>query len=128
MASRRDKHHARRSSLAALGKNLSRRARSRCELCEATGRLTVVEIPGAPEEPEEAWALLACDRCRPIIEGETRFRPEEVETLRFLTTSMWSELQGAQIVAVRALRGLDTSWSREALDGLWLDEAVEALI
>lgn len=127
MATRRDRHHAHQAALHALGKSLSRRAHSRCELCEASGvRLDVVEVTGSPEEEvTEAWALLVCERCADVVEGRCR---DDVDTLRFLTTAMWSELQPAKIAAVRALRGVDAPWAREALDGLWLDEETEALI
>jgi protein PhnA len=119
MANRREVHHARRAAVAALGKGLSRRARSRCELCGEGGPLAVVELDGAPEEPEEDWALLLCARCQALDEAPP-------ETLRFLTTAMWSEVAPAQVQAVRALRGLAEDWAKEALDGLWLDEAISA--
>jgi len=127
MASRRDRHHAHKAALQALGKGLSRRARSRCELCEAAGeRLQVTEVTGSPEEePGEDWALLLCDRCRELTDkGPDR----DLDTLRFLTTAMWSEVQPVQVAAVRLLRRLDVPWATEGLDGLWLDEEQEARI
>jgi len=131
MASRRDRHQAHLAAVAALGKTLARRAKSCCELCEASGRLSVTEVPGGPEDPSEDWALLVCERCASVATGEVarlRLRDDERDTLRFLTNAMWSEVRPAQIAAVRALRGLDVPWATEALEGLWLDEAVEALI
>ena len=110
-----------------MGKQLSRRARSRCELCEVGGeRLRVTEVHGCPDElPSEDWVLLLCDRCRTCMVDPSA---QPNDTLRFLTTSMWSELQPVQVVAVRMLRALDIDWAREALESLWLDEAQEALI
>lgn len=122
MARRKDQHDAHRAAVAALGKGLSRRARSHCELCDASGTLRVVEVEGGPEEPSEDWALLLCDRCR---EPDPRDDPA---TLRHLETAMWSELAPVQIEAVRRLRALDVGWAREALDGLWLPPEIEARI
>lgn len=125
MARGKDAHDAAKAALAALGKPLSRRARSQCELCGDGGPLSVVAIDGNPDdEPSEDWALLLCSRCAELVDG----RRLPADSLRFLETAMWSELRPAQIAAVRALRRLDADWAREALDGLWLDDEVEALI
>lgn len=122
MSNRRDQHEARKAALAALGKPLSRRARSHCELCGADGRLDVVALEGNPEEePDPDWALMLCLRCQDLPR-------QEPSSLRFLETTMWSELQPAQILAVRTLRSLDASWASEALEGLYLDPDREALI
>ena len=121
MANRREQHQAHKQAVAALGKGLSRRARSKCELCGDTGRLDVVEVPGGDEEPSEEWALLLCTRCQDLA-------GQPPDTLRFLETAMWSELTPAQILAVRTLRGLDAPWAEAALEGLYLDDATEALI
>ena len=123
MATRREKHQAHQQAVAALGKNLSRRARSRCELCEASEKLSVVEVGGNPhEEPDEAWAVLVCAGCSALMGG----RP--VGPVRFLESSMWSEVRPVQIAAVRALRGVDEPWAAAALEGLYLDPEVEELL
>jgi len=121
MANRRDRHQAHQAAVAALGKGLSRRARSLCELCGERASLAVTEVPGGPEEPDEEWALLLCERCRTL--GD-----QPPQTLRFLETAMWSEVAPVQVTAVRALRALDVAWATEALDGLWLDEAMQERI
>lgn len=124
MAKGRDKHTAHQAAVAALGKNLSRRARSRCELCEDSGKLTVVEVAGGPDDPSEDWAALICDRCIDLVAG----KKVDVSALRFLESAMWSELRPVQILAVRALRSVDAAWAREANDGLYLDPEVEELL
>lgn len=127
MATRRELHEARRTAVAALGKELTRRARSRCELCEASSGLQVVEVPPVEEDPSVDAAILACPRCRELVEGGKL--PRETDALRFLEGAAWSEVQPVQLAAVRLLRRLDAagvSWAREALDGLWLDEELEA--
>ena len=123
MARGREKHQAWQLAVSALGKNLSRRARSRCELCESSEKLKVVEVAGSPlEEPDEDWAILVCAGCESLMDG----RPQG--PVRFLEGSMWSELRPVQIAAVRALRTLEAPWAVAALEGLYLDPEVEALL
>jgi protein PhnA len=124
MAKGRDKHQAHQDALDALGRNLSRRARSRCELCGDREGLRPHEVLGGPEDPIEDWALLACARCRAAMDGELG----DASTLRFLEETVWAELRPAQIAAVRVLRRVDQPWSIAALEGLYLDPEVEALL
>lgn len=127
MARGKDAHEARQAAVALLGKPLSRRARSCCELCGEGGPLAVLVVDGYPDEdPDEDWAILACERCRSL----TSKRKPAPDTLRFLETAMWAEVQPVQVIAVRALRGMapDVPWAQEALDGLWLSEELEALL
>lgn len=121
MARGRDRHEAHKQAVAALGRPLSRRAKSTCELCTESGSLQVVEVAGGPDEPDPEWALMLCERCRDLDR-------QDPGSLRFLEGTMWSETVPAQVLAVRALRKLaadDVVWARDALDGLWLDESVQ---
>jgi protein PhnA len=114
-------------AIAALGRPLSRRAKSRCELCEDKSSLQVCEIDGNPdEEPTEDWALLLCPRCEALLEGSD----QPIGTLRFLETACWSALRPVQITAVRLLRSLadEDVWVQDTLDGLYLEEEIEGLI
>jgi len=128
MARGREKYKAHQAALALLGRGLSRRAGSACELCGATGRLAVVEITGGPDDPDEDWAALLCGRCQDLVEARRRHPASDQ---RFLETSVWSETRPAQIAAVRLVRALGddgVEWARDCLDSLYLDEEVEALI
>lgn len=109
-----------------LGKDLSRRAHARCELCEERTSLLIFEVPPLLEEPELDHALMICERCERAVEGGRKAPPPD--ELRFLTTAMWSPLLPCQLTAVRTLRRLETTWARDALDGLYLDPEVEALL
>ncbi len=112
----------------ALGKDLARRARSRCELCEQARSLQVLPVP-PPDEADLDAAILACEPCREWAGGGRIVEPSE---LRFLETAAWSEIAPVQIVAVRLLRRLveegDAPWAADVLDGLWLPEEVEERI
>ncbi len=116
MARGKDAHDARIHAVAALGKALSRRAGSRCELCEAGSGLRPVEVPPLPEEPDLDAALLLCERCRDLIDAKRL--PADTHDLRFLAAAIWSDLPPVQTTAERLLRRLapDTPWAAEALD------------
>lgn len=127
MARRRDQHHARAEAVDALGKDLSRRARSACELCGDRAPLVAHEPAPVPAEPELEAAFLACEPCRTALGG----RIQDPNALRFLEAAIWSELPIVQIAAVRLLERLvedDVAWARSAADGLWLDEDMRARV
>ncbi|MFT7519627.1 MAG: protein PhnA [Kiritimatiellia bacterium] len=124
MARGKNQHDERKRAVAALGKNLSRRARSRCELCGERHPLTVIEVDPVDEDPHEDAAMLACETCREALSAK-RLDPS---SLRFLETAVWEDPMPTKIAAITLLRRLqddDIQWAREVLDGLWLDEAVE---
>ena len=127
MSKARDAHHARRAAVAALGKSISRRASSRCELCDGSIDLRVQEVPPVQEDPHEDAAILACQLCREDLDGK---RLGDLERLRCLETAIWSEVAPVQVAAVRLLRrvALEVDWAERALDGLWLDEDMTARI
>lgn len=125
MAKGRDKHHAHRDAVTGLGRGLNRRAKSQCELCSDRTSLKVVEVDGSPfDEPDELWALMLCSRCEGLVSGSE----EPANTLRFLETAVWSELQPVQLQAVRLVRAVDASWARDCTESLYLDPELEALI
>jgi protein PhnA len=129
MAKGREEHEARVAARNAFGKDLARRARSKCELCGRGGeRLAVFEVPPIPREPDFGRCLLLCDDCLGPAEDTRRLRSGE--HWRFLAAQAWSDNVMVQVLAVRLLRRLSGSqdWAREALDGLYLDEEVEALV
>lgn len=129
MAKGREEHEARVAALGALGKDLARRAKSKCELCERGGeRLAIFEVPPVPREPDFGRCLLLCADCGDQAGDPRRLRVGE--QWRFLSGQAWSENPMVQVVSVRLLKRLakDQDWAREALDGLFLEEAIEALV
>ena len=119
---------ARRAAVTGLGKELSRRARSRCELCGEAGSLLVVEPAPAPSEPREDRALLLCGRCAGLLEVKPGRPLAGPEGLRFLADAVWAELPLVVVVAIRLLRRVDAAWARQALDDRYLDEDLEAWV
>lgn len=135
MSRARDEHEARRALVAGLGKDLSRRARSRCELCGQTGALQVVEVAPIPEDPVTESALLLCGSCSELLGSTTaldkRLKRDGPESLRFLSESVWSDTAPVQVVVVRMLRRLlekGYAWAGEPLESVWLDEERETWI
>jgi len=129
MAKGREEHEARVAALGALGKDLARRAKSKCELCERGGeRLAIFEVPPVPRDPDFGRCLLLCADCSDQAADPRRLRVGE--QWRFLSGQAWSENPMIQVLAVRLLKRLakDQDWAREALDGLFLEEAIETLV
>ena len=70
MAKGHDRHVARQTEVSGLGKDLSRRARSKCELCNQSGSLRPIELTPLPDEPNIDWAALLCPQCIKAIESK----------------------------------------------------------
>ncbi len=125
MARGRERYKLRQAATAALGRPLSRRARSTCELCQANGtRLTPFEVAPIPEEADPDRAALLCEPC---LEGAMGGRLEGARW-RCLETSSWSEVPAVQVIAVRLTRRLaeqGTDWASDLLDMLYLPPEVE---
>lgn len=129
MARGLDRFQQRQDEVQALGRELGRRSRSRCELCGERTSLGVVEVPPLPELPEADAALMVCARCRPAVEGGTL--TGERESWRFLAEAVWAELPAAQTVAVRTTRRMAAervAWATQVIEDLYLDPAIEARI
>jgi len=130
MSRGRQQHDARRAAVSALGRQLSRRARNKCELCEAHTSLQVIEVEPVFEDPDVDRAVMVCDRCVGLIQVGKR-GIQDPGTLRFLEGTVWAEVLPAQLAAVRATRLLaadGVDWATELLDGLYLDDDTAALL
>ena len=126
MARGHDLFKQRQAATAALGRPLSRRARSRCELCDASGtRLTPFEVAPIPEEPDPDHAAMLCGRCLQGAKGGKLGSQE----WRFLETTAWSEIAPVQVLAVRLTRRLAdeqrSDWASDLLGMLYLPPEVE---
>lgn len=128
MAKGRDKHQERRQALSLFGKDLTRRAGSQCELCEASGvKLVITEVPPVPKEPDFAHCLFTCESCSEQIDNPKRI---DSNHWRCLNKAIWSELLPVQVTAILMLRRLEKhDWAAELLDQayitneaqIWLD-------
>ena len=111
MASGRKKHEERLEAISHWGKDLARRAKRTCELCEGGENLRPYDADESVEPCMETL-LLACERCRAVIGG----RKDDERTLRFLETAIWNEEPVIARVAKEMLGRVDADWARAALD------------
>ena len=126
MAKGLEKHQERVAALSLFGKDLARRAKSKCELCEVSEtKLLPYEVEPVPGEPEFDRCILICESCHEQVVDPRKFK--EGEHWRCLAETVWSDIPAVQVVAVRLLKRQANSqaWAREALEGLFLDEEIE---
>jgi len=111
-------------ALQGLGKDLARRAKSKCELTGERGvRLHPYEVPPVADEPDLDRTILVSDAC---LEALKRPKTLAGQQWRCLVETIWSEIPAAQVVAWRMLQELAKreDWAREALEDAFLDSEV----
>lgn len=95
------------------------RSGHKCELCDTAETLNIYEIPPQTYRDDDN-CILICATCRAQID-----KKEELNVPHWacLTTSMWSEVPGVQVVSWRMLNRLrNESWAADNLDLLYLDD------
>ena len=118
-------HQARVLALQGLGKDLARRAKSKCELTGAAGvSLRAYEVPPVTDEPDIERTLLISEACHEVLGHPKRLKGREWQCLAEV---VWSEMPAVQVVAWRMLNHLAKSedWAREVIEEVFLDEEVE---
>lgn len=102
-----------------LEKDLQSRSNKSCELCGASEKLSVLQLPPATSSTLDT-SILVCNTCKTQIEN-----PEEIDAnhWRCLNDSMWSEHKPVQVMAWRMLNRLRLEgWPQDLLDMLYLDD------
>lgn len=120
----RGKFH-RQNMLSRFAKDLVRRSRSHCELCDKHGvKLDAYELPPLDEEPYLDHCIFICEGCRRQIEFPQKTVPSH---WRCLNNSVWSEVPAVQVMSVRMLRRLAKTehWAEELLEHAYLDPQLE---
>lgn len=129
MAKGLDKHRERLEVLALLGKDLTRRAGSKCELCETSGiKLQIHEVPPVPTEPDLDGCIFICTTCKADIDqlGRKSATGLNSDHWRCLTTRVWSEVPAIQVMSVHLMKQLGhTDWAPDLLDSLYLAPEIE---
>ncbi len=120
MSKAREKHAARLEALSLLGKDLTRRSRAHCELCDAHGiKLAPYEVKPVQEAPDIEHTVFACEVC---IGQLSKLKTMSSDHWRCLNTSVWSETAPVQIIAVRVLKHLaaNVEWAVDLYDQLYI--------
>lgn len=102
-----------------LEEELLQRSGNQCELCQSGSKLHLYAVP--PQDNSNADNnIMICDTCLAQIEKKAALDSKHWSCL---TTSMWSEVPGVQVMSWRMLNRLRTeSWAMESLDMMYLDE------
>ncbi|MFD2230403.1 phnA protein [Alkalimarinus sediminis] len=125
MSKGQEKHQKRLNELLMLGKDLARRAHSKCELCGATGvSLAAYEVPPAPVQPDIDKTLFICSVCTEQIKNPKRM---DAHHWHCLSAAVWSTTPAVQVVAVRMLKRLldREGWAEDLYDQLYLESEVQ---
>lgn len=125
MAKGYELHQARMMALQWIGKDLTRRAKSRCEITGAAGvPLRPYEVPPVPEDPDLERTLLISEECHEMLEHPERLAGRQWQCL---AEAVWSELPAVQVVAWRMLSELAKreDWARDVMEEVFFDPEVE---
>ena len=98
---------------------LAIRSEKQCELCSSANELSLYEVPFSSGRDVES-CLMICNKCKVQLE-----KKEELDSKHWqcLTTVMWSEVPGIQVVAWRMLNRLrNESWAADNLDMMYFEE------
>ncbi|MEH6646488.1 alkylphosphonate utilization protein [Sulfitobacter sp.] len=85
-----------------------------CLLCTTDAPLIDTPVAGGPAEA----SIQICASCADPDTPADHFRP--------IASTMWSEDASLQVYAMRTLKRLDTDWSRDLAQQLYLDEETQA--
>ena len=127
MAKGYDVNQERKLALSLFGKDLARRAKSKCELTQASGvPLLTYEIPPVPNDPDFERCLLISENVLAQLEQPRSLRPGE---WRHLNEVIWSDIPAVQAMALRILRHLAPAepWAQNLIEESYLHPGVEAL-
>ncbi len=124
MAKGYDTDRERKERLSSFGKDLARRAKSRCELSgEAGVSLVIYEVEPVKSEPDFDRCIFISESTLEQITNPKKLTPDH---WRILGEQIWSDLPPIQIMAVRMLAHIAKKehWAQEILDNAYLDESI----
>lgn len=113
MSRGRELHDEYLAALNSLGRDLARRARSKCELCGEAGKLVPYDMEGSAAEPSLDHVVLVTPE---LAEALKTGRIGDANALRFLETAVWSDLAVVRRAAVLLLELIDEPWADEAIE------------
>lgn len=124
MAKGLEKFQERNQQLQLLGKDLARRAKSRCELCGSSGvSLNIYEVAPVPKVPDLDSCLLICSAC---LNGLNHLDRSDINHWRSLSETLWSDIPAAQVMAARILIAIQnrSDWAETMLEQAMMDDSL----
>ena len=112
MAKGREKHQAYLNALNLLGKDLARRAKSKCELSQQAGTLQIFDLEGPDLEPDLDHLVMVCPQISEHLNGKEIQRA----SVHYLETAVWSTEIAVRRAAIRILERIDEGWAHEAIE------------
>ena len=105
---------------ATIEREVTKRADNTCELCGATEKLNVYEVPETPARIEGAdGAILVCNTCESQFDAEER----DANHWRCLNDSIWSPVSAVKVMSFRMLHRLKAEgWPQDLLDMMYMEE------
>ncbi len=125
MARGYESHQERVRALSMLGKDLARRAKSKCEVCQAAGvPLQIHEVAPAPKEPDFDHVIMVCAACDAALSDPSS--PLDPNRWRVLTETLWSDAPAVRVSVVRLLQRLakEADWARDTLEEAYLEDDI----
>lgn len=106
-----------------VAQNILERSQNKCELCAAETPLSLYEVPPV-DRTTESNCIMICQKCLQQIDKK---EPLDNTHWNCLSTAMWSEVPGIQVVSWRMLNRLrEETWAAELLDMMYLDDETMA--
>ena len=116
----------RQNTTSRFAKDLVRRSRSHCELCDKSGtKLDIYEVPPLQEEPYLDGCIFICEGCRHPITEPKKMIPSH---WRCLNNALYSEIPAVQVMSFRLLKRIAMKgehWAEELIEHAYLDPDVE---
>ncbi|MEM9399207.1 MAG: phnA protein [Verrucomicrobiota bacterium] len=122
MAKGYQRQQQRRGLLNAFGKDLVRRSRSKCELCESSGsKLQAFEVEPLSPEPEVDRCIFICQKCKDEL---TQVRLLDLGHWKCLYNSIWSDVPAVQVMTLRLLKKIAQKehWAQELIEQVYLED------
>lgn len=96
-----------------------KRSEKKCELCQSEQNIRLYEVTPQSSYNEDS-TIAVCAKCEAQIQKKEDLNPAHWSCL---TTSMWSEVPGVQVVSWRMLNRLrNEAWATESLDMMYMDD------
>ena len=128
MAKGLEKHQQRYSALTQFGKDLARRCRSHCEMCNANGvSLQIFEIEPVPNDPDFEHCMMICEHCEAQLKLKPKAKLDTMHWRHCLGKAMWSEIIPVKVTAVQLLQKMsgEQEWANELLEEVYLEPEIE---